>query len=243
MPMHDWTRVTAGTYHDFHYDWISVIKRRLNAGLLPPGYLAMAEQMLGGVEPDVVGLRKRDTDDAGLIATLIRPPKARKVAESAKQRFAAKANRIAIHHKAGDVVAVIELVSPGNKSSRRRFDQFVANAADLLDLGVNLLIVDPFPPTRRDPNGIHRAIWDEIAGEGDSFVYSTQKPLTLASYTAQPPTAYVEAIAVGDSLPDMPLFLDWQHHVEVPLEECYQETWNLQGTGFREFFDIHDPQT
>jgi hypothetical protein len=30
---------------------------------------------------------------------------------------------------------------------------------------VNLLIVDLFPPTSRDPQGIHGAIWDELAGE------------------------------------------------------------------------------
>jgi hypothetical protein len=22
MPMHDWTRVDAGIYHDFHHEWI-----------------------------------------------------------------------------------------------------------------------------------------------------------------------------------------------------------------------------
>ncbi len=32
MPMHDWTRVDAGIYHDFHHEWISEIKRALNRG-------------------------------------------------------------------------------------------------------------------------------------------------------------------------------------------------------------------
>ena len=27
MPMHDWTRVDAGIYDDFHHEWISEIKR------------------------------------------------------------------------------------------------------------------------------------------------------------------------------------------------------------------------
>jgi hypothetical protein len=30
MPMHDWTRVSAGTYHDFHNAWITHIKEALN---------------------------------------------------------------------------------------------------------------------------------------------------------------------------------------------------------------------
>ena len=39
MPMHDWTRVKSGTYHNFHVLWMSNITNRLNAGLLPPGFL------------------------------------------------------------------------------------------------------------------------------------------------------------------------------------------------------------
>ena len=237
MPMHDWTRVTAGMYHDFHLDWISTIKKRLNGGILPPGYRAMAEQVMGSVEPDVVGLRKRGANDDGLIATLARQPVARMVGESLKRRYAAKANRIAIHHKLGQIVAVIELVSPGNKSSRRDFGQFLDKAAALIDRGIHLLIVDPFPPTRRDPRGIHRAIWDKIARDEDSFAFSATKPLTVASYRADPFAAFVESIAVGDSLPDMPLFLDSVHHIEVPLEECYQETWTEQGADFDEYVE------
>ena len=35
-----------------------------------------------------------------------------------------------------------------------------------------------------------------------------------------------EPLAVGDSLPDMPLFLTTDLHVRVPLETTYQATWN-----------------
>jgi hypothetical protein len=36
--------------------------------------------------------------------------------------------------------------------------------------------------------------------------------------------AYVEAVAVGDSLP---LFLQPETYVQTPLEATYQETWNV----------------
>jgi hypothetical protein len=36
MPIHDWTRVDAGIFIDFHHAWIKVIKRALNRGRLPP---------------------------------------------------------------------------------------------------------------------------------------------------------------------------------------------------------------
>ena len=35
MPIHDWTRVTAGTWHDFHLVWIAELRNVLNGGLLP----------------------------------------------------------------------------------------------------------------------------------------------------------------------------------------------------------------
>ena len=56
MPIHDWTRVYAGIFHDFHHEWISVIRRALNSGLLPPDYYALAEQIVSGLGPDVLTL-------------------------------------------------------------------------------------------------------------------------------------------------------------------------------------------
>jgi hypothetical protein len=102
----------------------------------------------------------------------------------------------------------------------------VANALDLMWQGVNLLIIDPFPPGRRDPEGIHAAIWSELSD--DPFVLPGDKPLTIASYQVDPiKTAYVETIAVGEALPDMALFLEGEFYITVPLEETYQTTWNV----------------
>ena len=47
MPVHDWTRVDAGVFHDFHSSWIIHLKEALNAGLLPGDYYAQAEQHAG----------------------------------------------------------------------------------------------------------------------------------------------------------------------------------------------------
>jgi len=43
MPVHDWTRVPAGTFHYFHQRWIQALGDALNTGGLPPGYFAMTE--------------------------------------------------------------------------------------------------------------------------------------------------------------------------------------------------------
>ena len=54
MPIHDWTRVSAGTFHDFHQGWMIEIRNTLNRGVLPEGYYAMADQRVSGPEPDVI---------------------------------------------------------------------------------------------------------------------------------------------------------------------------------------------
>src|SRR5262249_28610597 len=80
--------------------------------------------------------------------------------------------------------------------------------------GIHLLLIDLYPPTERDPQGIHGAIWP------------AEKRLTLVAYAAGPvPTAYFEPIAVGDRLIDMPLFLTPEEYINVPLESTYQAAY------------------
>src|ERR1700676_4416536 len=71
MPVHDWTRVGDGTFHDFHYSWVLEIKRALKNGLLPKGYYVMAEQVGGDLgTPDVPTLQTagQDPESAGVLA-------------------------------------------------------------------------------------------------------------------------------------------------------------------------------
>src|SRR5438270_4133975 len=67
MAVHDWTRVSDGTFHDFHYSWVLEVKRALKRGLLPEGYYVMAEQIGGDLgAPDVLTLQMASKDpDSG----------------------------------------------------------------------------------------------------------------------------------------------------------------------------------
>jgi hypothetical protein len=82
MPIHDWTRVEAGDFHHFHQCWVVAIGNALNGGLLPPGYIAMAEQITGRPIPDVVTLKAREpkAGPEGGIAVAVAPPTARVIA-------------------------------------------------------------------------------------------------------------------------------------------------------------------
>jgi hypothetical protein len=88
------------------------------------------------------------------------------------------------------------------------------------------VVVDLFPPTPRDPQGIHKAIWDEFGDE--PFDFLPEKPLTIASYIGGDlPTAYVESVGVGDRLPAIPLFLTEYDYVPCPLDATYEEAWRV----------------
>ncbi len=226
MPVHDWTRVEAGAFHDFHQSWAMEIRYALNAGLLPPGYIAMVEQVTGRPIPDVVTLQTREPKKGseGGIAVTEAPPTARVISRIETLTYAKRADRVVIRHGYGTVVAVIEILSPGNKSSHSALRSFVEKAADILNQGVNLLVIDLFPPTPRDPQGIHKAIWDELGDE--PFEAPPGKPLIVASYLAgEIPTAYVESVGIGDPLPSAPLFLSETRYIRAPLEAAYQSAW------------------
>jgi hypothetical protein len=230
MPIHDWTRVYAGLFHDFHQSWSIRIKDAMNSGLLPEGLTALVEQRSGPKESDVLAVdflgkrRPRGSDGGVLIAA---PPATRIVRKSNKEHYADRANRIVVKHNLGQTVAVIEIVSPGNKDSKSAFKEFLEKSLGFIDAGIHLLIVDLFPPTKRDPHGVHRAIWDEFENEEVFFEFPPGKDRILASYDAgREKGAYVEPVAVGDSMPEMPLFVVEGHHIRVPLEATYEATWS-----------------
>ena len=246
MPIHDWTHVDANLFHDFHQTWTIGIRNSLNGGLLPKGYSALVEQHAAGVVPDVLALQRRGANrpaepTGGNVITAT-PPRTRHVVRAEQELFAQRGNRIAIRHSLGRVVCVIEIVSPGNKSSRAALRSFVEKTVDFLRKGVHLLIVDLFPPSARDPQGIHKVIWDEI--EDQPFQLTPDRPLTLAAYVAAvPKVAYVEPVGVGDRLPDMPAYLDIDSYVPVPLEATYQATWASCPEDMREAVERGEAQS
>jgi hypothetical protein len=234
MPIHDWTRVSAGTFHDFHGAWITFIREALNTGGLPPDYYALAEQIAGPFGPDVLTLQAGNghgTPDApanglaGLIAVAAAAPRVRFTARSEMDDYVSKQRTLVIRHASDDrVIALLEIVSPGNKASRHALRSFVEKATEALYRVYHLLLLDLFPPGPRDPQGIHGALWAEL--EDTPFALPSDKPLTLAAYAAgQIKTAYIEPVAVGEALPEMPLFLEPEAYVNVPLEASYQAAW------------------
>lgn len=230
MPIHDWTRVPAGIYHHFHGMWIGELCRSLNHGVLPKGYYALIEQTTRTMGPDVLTLQRPTSPPVsvsapgGPVSAVATPPRVRFTSATTPKPIPQSRKRVAVRHVSEHrMVAMIELVSPSNKAGKG-FQEFIGKVTGAIQEGVHVLVIDPFPPGRRNPNGIHGVVWKELAGE--AFTLPPDKPLTLAAYAAGTEIrCFVEPVSVGEVLPDMPLFLESEAYVEVALEATYQSAW------------------
>ena len=164
-------------------------------------------------------------------------PRTRMTVETSDAVLVRRANRVAIRHRLGEVVCIIEIVSPGNKASKLGLRAFLDKTHEFLRAGVNVLLIDPFPPGPRDPYSLHKAIWDDF--EDVPFDLPADERLLLAAYRAgdpsfeSPAVAYLEPLAVGAAMPDMPAWIDRDAFVDVPLESSYNAAWVTCPADFR----------
>jgi len=171
MPMHDWTRVADGTFHAFHNAWITHLQEALNSGLLPDSYYALGEPSAGDISTDLSAQE----------------------AKSDLAFYLSRKRSVVIRHVSGDrVVAVIEILSPANKHSQQTVDTFVDKVVGALREGVHMSVIDPFPPTRYDPLGIHGAVWHRLmagayeAPPGSGFARARPMGSRATSFAARP---------------------------------------------------------
>ena len=247
--VHEWSRVPAGLYHDFHESWALRIRDRLNGGILPDTFYSLVEQRTNAREPDVLTLRESDelwdstsewsgTSEGGTSGGLMVLDEVATAVDSVQTYdpteaglYAEKADLVTVRHVSGDVpVATIELISPGNKDRPGAVADFCKKTLSLIDAGRHVLVVDPLPPTPSAPDGIHAKVWSDRF-DSEAAVVSEERPLCLVSYRADRrpagfvPEAYFTAAAINSPLPDMPVFLTAEQAVSVPLAAAYDDAW------------------
>jgi len=238
MPVHDWTRVDDGIFHDFHCAWTTEVRKALNGGLLPNGYYALVEQHAGRSIPDLLtlhaGPEERELPSlaalppaSGGTAVALEAPRVRRRRTIAPLGLARRRS-LAIRHVSGHrLVALLEILSPANKDRESSAEFFAEKVANALEFGVHVLVVDLFPPGKFDPQGMHGVIQQRLENSDEPYDLPVAEPLTLASYAAGPPVeVYLEHLASGGTLPEMPLFLRPDRYINVPLESTYQEAYS-----------------
>jgi hypothetical protein len=232
VPIHDWTKTYDGAFHYFHVSWLVKITDALNDGILPPGYYALGEQVIGGAVPDVLTLERQEgrVTDTWPLATresIPQPlPAATLTAVAEAPRYPPRPRVIAVRHRSRDrLVAMLEIVSAGNKADAAEMGALVEKTVVTLSKGVHVVLIDLHPPGRNDPDGIHNLVWTEL-GE-IALPLPAARPLLFVSYLSQGSIrCFVEPRAVGEELPETPLFLSPAVHVALPLERTYQAAFD-----------------
>lgn len=250
MPVHDWTRVDAGIFHDFHGAWITELRNALNGGLLPPDYYALSEQHAGRPIADVLTLQARPPGD---LPPASRPAAGVAIAEPLPRvgrrhvlarTLHGRRRTLAIRHASGHrIVAIIEIVSPANKDRPRNVTESVWKLASALELGVHVLLIDLFPPGPHDPRGLHAALSEELGADPAETPLPSPGARIVATYLADGEVeADVGHLAIGAPLPQTPLFLDPDLHVNVPLEPTYQAAYRGVPAFWRDMLEGRPPQ-
>ena len=218
--------------------WIQELASALNEGILPAEYYALSEQQMNRMWPDVIALeispqtpagRKQTgvstAHGSGFVSVAQRPPHTSITGRTTNVSFASLRKTIVIRHAEGhNVVALIEILSRGNKASRAELEAFLEKYQLALKQGIHLLLVDLYPPGKLDPSGIHGQLWAALGQE--QFALPEGKTLLSAAYeSGEEINAYVEPFRVGDELPQMPLFLDTGSYVDTPLVSTYERAF------------------
>lgn len=246
MPVHDWKRVAAGIFHDFHVAWIPEIRKVLNGGLLPNGYYALAEQHAGQTIADVLTLHASTPPpepfplppDTGGTALAEAPPKVRRK-QTIEPDLRSRRRSLAIRHVSGHrLIALLEILSPANKDREQSVEEFADKVESALRAGVHVLLVDLIPPGRNDPHGMHGIIRQRLNEFAEPYDLPADGPLTLASYVAGPCVdVYLEHLAAGSALPAMPLFLRPDRYINLPLEATYLEAYQGMPSFWRDVLE------
>lgn len=250
MPVHDWTRVEAGIFHAFHTAWVAEIQHALNGGILPQGYYALAEQHAGSYIADVLALHASPESGelpplppaTGGTSVAEAPPRVRHI-QTTGPAVVTRRRTVAIRHVSGHrLVALVEIVSPANKDRTEHIEEFAVKVVSALERGVHVLLVDLFPPGLIDPYGMHGAIWQHLDQADGPYNLPAGEPLTLAGYAAGPAVeAYLEHVAIGAPLPEMPLFLRPDRYVNAPLEPTYQAAYRGMPAFWRDVLEDRTP--
>lgn len=237
MPLYDHFHkplVTRRSWESFHGMWAVMIESDLNRRL-PRRLLAENGIHLGPrVEADVAEfdeeaddeLRNGHPADAGGLALAVEvyaPPVATtSVPAVFPDEFLVEVLDL---HRGRQLLAVVELVSPGNKKESAERNQFAGKCMSYLNRGIGLVVIDIV--TDRHAN-LHNHLV-ELAGHPQASRMADDPGTYCVAYrpTRRGQDAFFDQwhhpLVVGSRLPDVPLYLKGYGCVRLDLEATYAE--------------------
>lgn len=241
MPLRDHYRSPVNDTHSWdevHGQWPGEIVRDLTK-ILPPGFRAAPKVHLGSsfeVDVSTYDLDSRAPDapvgiSGGGTATqaAFAPTFTVEADLSEQDEYEV---RIYDAERGRQLVAAIEIVSPSNKDRAETRELFVGKVAALLQQGVCVSLVDLVSVRRAN---LYADLLT-LLGRIDPQLAPTPPHLYAVTLRSRKPPksrsrldAWFYPLAVGQSLPTVPIWLTADLRVDLPLETSYQETCRILG--------------
>lgn len=237
MPLRDHFRPPVwrqASWEGFHGLWPGVMVQQL-VKVLPNAYSAEPRVHLGSnFEIDVCAFEgdesptplDSDASAGGAATATLAPPAPTQVVEVDLTEEYAYEVLIYDHERGRQLVAAVELVSPGNKDRPEKRRAFVAKCATLLQNRVCVSIVDIV--TTRQFNLFTEMM--DLAGRPNP-AFTAAAPVTYATtcrgrkVNEQPRLEiWAYPLVVGQPLPPLPIWLTENLHVMLDLEASYEDT-------------------
>ena len=118
-------------------------------------------------------------------------------------------------------MSIIEVVSWRNKASIRKQNEFCMKLEGIINSGIHVLYIDPFPPPPRGTRCLHDVLWPRLGGRR-RHDFGTPPPLSTGSYQSRERTrCYVTPFRVGQAIPTMPVFIEIGVSFALPIEDTY----------------------
>jgi hypothetical protein len=222
-------------WEGFHSHWATFIAQQLNDGVLPPDYFAESEISLGPeLEIDVAAMQQSASDAEPSRAERVKsatvawsPPRPKMAVTVDFAHLDSYEIRVCQDLGGAELRAAIELVSPANKDRPGTRRTFAAKCAGYLRHGIGVVIIDIVTARRAQ---LHRELFDVLEVSGSRAAWESPTGLYAVAYRTvtvrKRPRIEVwpHPLALGKSLPVMPLWLSLDLCVPVRLEESYRTT-------------------
>jgi Protein of unknown function (DUF4058) len=235
MPLFDHFHPPLYPHHhseSFHSNWATRIADGI-AAVLPPEFQVEEHTHAGpGFEIDVAtyegqSLPEESAAGGPVLATRAAPTYALPIPDATMPAVFADTFEIRVFSTMAGLtlVAVIELVSPGNKDRLAERRAFAAKCASYLTQGVSLIVVDVV--TNRHAN-LHNELMRLMEAAPD-LDFPAEVSLYAVAYRPvrrgeqEEIDLWLRRLAVGAPLPTLPLRLTGDLHIAVDFEIAYQE--------------------
>ncbi len=219
-------------WEGFHSAWANTIVRHLARQLPPRCYVEPHIHLGIQVEADIANFESEtaETREGGTsngiamaVAAPPQPPQTFAIDFPAQDLFEV---RVYDEESGSRLVAVIELVSPGNKDRPEARHAFTIKCASYLQERVALIVVDIVTNRQADMYAQLLELLlltDADRGAGEMHLHTAAYRTTKENDSWRM-DVWPERLTVGAVLPAMPLFLASNYSLMVDLEAAYEET-------------------